>query len=95
MKRKHWTLTPWFLIFAMAMLMMTMATYSYNKILCYIELGITVGAFTIVIVLSLRFQNYIKGIVKSTAEKINHLYYPHRALCITQFEKKQLIVILI
>lgn len=70
MKRKHWTLTPWFLIFAMAMLMMTMATYSYNKILCYIELGITVGAFTIVIVLSIRFQNYIKGIVKSTAEKI-------------------------
>ncbi len=77
MKRKHWTLTPWFMIFAIAMLLMTMATYGYNKILCYVELGITVVAFTIVIVLSLRFRNYIKSVVRSTAEKINGLNPDH------------------
>lgn len=73
MKRRHWTLTPWFLIFGIVMLMMTMATYSYNLILCYVELAITVAAFAVVIVISLRFRNYIKSIVRSTTEKIKGL----------------------
>lgn len=70
MKRKHWTLTPWFLIFGSVMLLMTMATYCYNLILCYIELGVTVAAFAVVIIMSLRFRNYIRTTVHSTAEKI-------------------------
>ncbi len=70
MKRKHWTLTPWFLIFAIVMLLMTMVTYNYNLIFFYIELGLTVIAFAVVIFVSLRFRTYIRSTVKSTVEKI-------------------------
>lgn len=70
MKRKHWTLTPWFAIFASVMLLMAIASYNYNAALCYIELGISVAAFASVIVLSLRFRNYVGGTVKSAAETI-------------------------
>lgn len=67
---KRWTLTPWFVIFALIMLAMTMATYVYNPILGYIELGVTVAAFAVVFAVSFGFRGYIKGTVKSAAEHI-------------------------
>ena len=77
MRKKHWTLTPWFIIFASLMLLMTMASYSYNQVLCYIELGISVVAFTVVFVLSLRFRSYISRTVKSAAERIKGINPDH------------------
>ncbi|MCD8025924.1 MAG: DHH family phosphoesterase [Clostridiales bacterium] len=71
MKKKHWTLSPWFIIFAAAMMFMATASYSYNIILCYIELGISVAAFAVVFVMSFKFNNYIRSIVKSAAGKIS------------------------
>lgn len=70
MRKKHWTLTPYFLIFGIIMLFMAMASYSYNQILCYIELGISVISLAAITVLSLRFRKYIIGIVRSTSDKI-------------------------
>ncbi len=70
MKRKHWTLTPWFAIFASVMLLMAIASYNYNAALCYIELGISVAAFAAVLILSLRFRSYVCGTVKSAAASI-------------------------
>lgn len=70
MRKKHWMLTPWFLIFAVVMLLMTTFMSNYNTTLFYVELGITVASFTVVIVLSLTFRNYIKRIVRGTAERI-------------------------
>ena len=70
MRKKHWTLSPWFLIFASVMLFMALASYNYNKILCYVELGISVVAFAVVVVLSLRFRNYIVSTVRNAADKI-------------------------
>ena len=71
MKRKHWTVTPWFMIFALVMFIMSLTTLNYNRILCYIELGVSVTALIVVLVLSLRFHKYISSTVKTTAEKIN------------------------
>ncbi len=70
MKRKLWTLSPWFLIFGIIMLFMSFASYSFNVVLCYIELAVSVAALTVVFVLSLRFRNYISSTVKSAASKI-------------------------
>ncbi len=70
MKRKHWTVTPWFVIFALEMFVMSLATLNYNRILCYVELGVSVLALVIVLVLSLRFRRYVSSAVKTTVEKI-------------------------
>lgn len=70
MKRKHWTLTPWFVIFGLIMLVMAFASYNYNIVLCYIEFGVSVAALAVVFVLSFRFRNYINNTVKSAAERI-------------------------
>ena len=77
MRKKHWTLTPWFIIFAAVMLLMTFASYNYNIVLCYVELGISVAAVTVVFVLSLRFRSYISGTVKAAAERISGLDPEH------------------
>ena len=71
MKRKHWMLTPWFIIFAIVMLLMTTISANFDMTVFYVELGITVLAIAAVIALSLRFSAYIRGIVKSTADRIN------------------------
>lgn len=70
MKRRHWTVTPWFIIFASVMMLMAVASYNYSQVLCYVELGISVAAFAVVFVLSLRFRSYVSGTVKSVAEHI-------------------------
>ena len=71
MRKKHWMLSPWFIIFAIVMLLMTTISANYNMTVFYVELGITVFAIAAVIALSLRFSAYIRGIVKSTADRIN------------------------
>ena len=71
MKRKHWMLTPWFIIFAIVMLLMTTISANFDMTVFYVELGITVLAIAAVIALSLRFSAYIRGIVRSTADRIN------------------------
>ena len=70
MRKKHWTVTPWFLIFASAMLIMALASYNYNRVLCYIELGISVVSFAVVFIFSLRFHNYIVTTVRNAANRI-------------------------
>ena len=71
MKRKHWTLTPWFIIFGLVMLLMATFMSAYSMPLFYAELGITVLAVAAVIVLSLRFRSYIHNTVRGTAERIS------------------------
>ncbi len=70
MKRKLWTLTPYFIIFGLSMLLMTTFMAPYNTLLFYIELGLTVATVGGVIALSLRFRNYIRVTVRLTAERI-------------------------
>lgn len=51
MRKKHWTVTPLFFIFGVIMLFMAVASLSYNKILCYIEMGVSVASLAVVAVL--------------------------------------------
>lgn len=70
MKKRHWMLAPWFIIFTVAMLLMALLTVNYSMPLFYAELGVTVAASALVVLLSLRFRSYIKYTVRSTAERI-------------------------
>lgn len=71
MKKKSFTTMPTFVIFSVAMLAMSFASYSYDPMLCYIEIAVSVVTAGIVVVSTLRFRNYIATTVRSTAEKIN------------------------
>ena len=71
MRKKHWTVTPLFFIFGVIMLFMAVASLSYNKILCYIEMGVSVASLAVVAVLLIRFRSYISYVVRSSADKIN------------------------
>lgn len=71
MKKKSFTTMPTFVIFSVAMLAMSFASYSYDPMLCYIEIAMSVVTAGIVVVSTLRFRNYIAATVRSTAEKIN------------------------
>ena len=66
-------LSPWFIIFAAVMLLMTTISANYNMVVFYTELGITIAASAVVFALSLRFSAYIRGIVRSTADRIDGL----------------------
>ena len=70
MKRRNWTLTPWFAVFGLVMLLMATFTSTYSMNLFYLELGISVLVLALVLVLSLRFRNYIRAVVRGTAEHI-------------------------
>ena len=70
MKRKCWTLTPWFAVFGLVMLLMATFMVNYDTTLFYIELGVSVLAFGAVAAISLQFRAYIRSVVRSTADHI-------------------------
>lgn len=53
------------------MLAMSFASYGYDPMLCYIEIAVSAVTAGIVVISTLRFQNYISNTVHSTVEKIN------------------------
>lgn len=71
MRRKIWTLSPWFIIFSVLMLGMSVMSYRYNHYLCYIELGVSVASAAIVFAVSLRFKRYLKNALKNTFQLLD------------------------
>ncbi|MDY3861161.1 MAG: DHH family phosphoesterase [Ruminococcus sp.] len=66
MRKRIWTLSPWFLIFSALMLGMACISYRYNRYLCYIEVAVSVISIAVVFVASLRFKRYLKHALKNT-----------------------------
>ena len=65
MRKRNWTLTPWFIIFAMAVV-----SYDYSPVVFYIELGVSVLSLAVVLITSLRFTSYVKSTVKNIVGSI-------------------------
>ena len=62
--RKHvWTAMPVYLIFVVLMLAMSIVTYNYNKPLSFIEIGVSIAAFTVVLLFTVNFKKYVKNVV--------------------------------
>ena len=65
MKKHVWTVIPAFLILAVLMIPMSAAMLMYNRILGFVEIGVTVVVVTAVFILALRFRNYIRAIAST------------------------------
>ena len=61
---------PVYLIFVVAMLAMAFASLRYNKILFFIEAGVSLLLFAVVLVLMMNFKNYLRQSVKDSVMSV-------------------------
>lgn len=59
---------PVYLVFVGLMLAMAVGTYGYNKILSFIEIGVSIAALAFVLIFTLNFRRYVKSIVSGALE---------------------------
>ncbi len=71
MKKKLWTLTPFFLIFSFAILAMAAFSYRWNIYIFAIEMSIAVFAIAVVFFSFKYFNRYIKSVVKSSVKNLS------------------------
>ncbi len=71
MRKRIWTLSPWFIIFSVLMLGMALVSYRYSPNLCYVELGVSVVSAGIVLAVSLRFNSYLNSNLKSVIKSLD------------------------
>lgn len=70
MRKRNWTLTPWFIIFSVIMFAMAVVSYDYSPVVFYIEVGVSVLSLAVVLITSLRFTSYVKSTVKNIVGSI-------------------------
>lgn len=70
MKKRSWTLTPFFLIFSIAIFLMAAFSYRWNIYIFAIEMSIAIVSIIVVFITGKYFQSYIKAVVKSCAKSI-------------------------
>lgn len=70
MKKKSWTLTPFFLIFSVAILVMAAFSYRWNIYIFAIEMSVGIVSIIAVFITSKYFQSYIKSVVKGSAKSL-------------------------
>jgi c-di-AMP phosphodiesterase-like protein len=73
MRRKVWTLSPPFIIFSVVMLGMAGVTYYYNPTISFIEMAVALASIAIVVVLSVRFKQYMSKTISSAISNITDL----------------------
>ena len=64
---------PIYLIFALAMFIMAIASYSYSKIFFFISLGVSVVTLSVTLIMMLRFKNYIRNVVNSALKSADNV----------------------
>jgi c-di-AMP phosphodiesterase-like protein len=69
MKKQVWTVMPAFLFLAVLMIPMAAATLMYNRILGFIEMGVTAVVVTAVFVLTTRFRSYIREVSQNAMKE--------------------------
>ncbi|MGN0497963.1 MAG: DHH family phosphoesterase [Acutalibacteraceae bacterium] len=70
MKKRSWTLTPFFLIFSIAIFLMAAFSYRWNIYIFAIEMSIAIVSIIVVFLTGKFFQSYIKSVVKSSAKSL-------------------------
>ena len=70
MKRKVWTVTPFFIVYAVGILAMAGFSYRWNMYVFTIEMLIAVLSIFIVIIGVIRFQYHIQSTLRQSIEKI-------------------------
>lgn len=70
MKRKVWTLSPWFIIFSAVMIAMALLSYNFNFNLFCIEMTLAVVSVVLVFIFNLRYKRYINKSISKTVKKL-------------------------
>ena len=70
MKKRVWTLTPFFLVFSIAIFLMSAFSYRWNIYIFAIEMSIAIVSIIVVFLTGKYFQSYIKAVVKSAAKSL-------------------------
>ncbi|MCQ4022679.1 MULTISPECIES: DHH family phosphoesterase [unclassified Ruminococcus] len=70
MKKRSWTLTPFFLVFSVAIMLMAAFSYRWNIYIFAIEMSIAIVSIIVVFLTGKFFQSYIKAVVKSSAKSL-------------------------
>lgn len=70
MKKRSWTLTPFFLIFSVAIMLMAAFSYRWNIYIFATEMSIGIVSIAVVFITRKFFQSYIKSVVKSSAKSL-------------------------
>ncbi len=64
---------PIYLIFVLVMLVMAFASLYYNKILFLVEVGISLVAFAVILLSTIKFKQYIKRVVSDSVSFVNNM----------------------
>lgn len=73
MRRKVWTTSPWFLLYAVFSAAAAVLTYQYNLILSCVEAAFAVFAIIVVIISRIRLKKYIDKTVTGTIANISDI----------------------
>lgn len=73
MKKRVWTVMPIYLIFVLVMLIMSFASFGYNKILFLFEIGISLVAFAVVLLMTIKFRQYVKNVVTDAVSSVDNM----------------------
>lgn len=63
MKKRVWTVMPVYLIFAVLLFAMSFVSFGYNKIIFFVEIGVSLIALSVVLIMTLSFRKYVKNVV--------------------------------
>ena len=77
MKKRIWTALPIYLIFVVAMLMMALLSYSYNKVIFIFNICTCVVTLIVTLIMLLRFRNYVRNVVSSAMKTVSDVSQEH------------------
>ncbi len=66
MKKRVWTVMPVYLVFVVLLFAMAFMSFSYSKVLFFVEIGVSLVALSLVLVMTLSFRKYVKRIVNDS-----------------------------
>ena len=75
LKQKVWVSSPILYVLATIMLSMTVASWFWNPIIFYIELGLTIVAVAIITIFLVRFQSYLTVAMRSVNKVLSGQEY--------------------
>lgn len=71
MKRKIWTVTPWFLVFTVSILGMALYSIRWNIYIFFIEMAVALFSIFIVLLGLKRSQSYLSRVVKNAVNRLD------------------------
>lgn len=73
MKKSVWTAMPTFLVLAILMLVMSIITFRFSRVIAFVELVVSVVAIVVILILTIKFKTYVNEMVKTVDNSIHDI----------------------